>query len=181
MITNAKDDVFSSDLKRVDDFSFNRQVANVFDDMVSRSVPFYGEIQRMIVELAANFAQSDSAIYDLGCSTGTTLLNLANRISEPNVKIVGVDNAEHMLQKAQEKLEKHEVLNRCELVEADLNDEINLQRPSVVIMNWTLQFLRPLHRDALIKQIYNSLLDKGCFILMGEGSWQRHAPEQNVH
>src|SRR5262245_38240452 len=69
----AVDEVFARPLDRVDDFTFNEEVAGVFDDMVSRSVPQYGEIQRMLAELTAYFATPGSNIYDLGCSTGTTL------------------------------------------------------------------------------------------------------------
>ena len=67
------DQVFRNQLEKVSDFAFNEAVAGVFDDMVSRSVPFYGEMQRMIAELAAYFATEGSNVYDLGCSTGTTL------------------------------------------------------------------------------------------------------------
>ena len=56
------------------DFTFDARTAKVFDDMVDRSVPFYGEIQRMITELAADFAVPGTNLYDLGCSTGTTLV-----------------------------------------------------------------------------------------------------------
>ncbi|WP_223217185.1 hypothetical protein [Rhizobium cauense] len=67
--TNTRDEVFAVEHDVVADFSFNSTVANVFDDMVSRSVPFYGEMQRMVCELARDFAQPQSNLYDIGCST----------------------------------------------------------------------------------------------------------------
>ncbi len=73
--TPPKDEVFREP-QPVADFNFGEKVAAVFDDMLDRSVPFYQEIQRMIAEMAADFAVDGTNIYDLGCSTGTTLLNL---------------------------------------------------------------------------------------------------------
>ncbi|HQU32549.1 MAG TPA: hypothetical protein PLA96_13765, partial [Candidatus Brocadia sapporoensis] len=72
----SKDEIFRENLTTIADFSFGKKVATVFDDMLDRSVPSYREIQRMIVEMAADFAVEGTNIYDLGCSTGTTLLNL---------------------------------------------------------------------------------------------------------
>ena len=71
-------------------------VVNVFDDMVVRSVPFYLEFQRMITEIARDYAKPDTALYDLGCSTGTTMLSL-NTVLDDSVKFVGVDNSPQML------------------------------------------------------------------------------------
>ena len=66
--SGAQDKVFAAPRERVGDFTFNEEVAAVFDDMVDRSVPFYQEIQRMVAELAVDFAQPGSNVYDLGCS-----------------------------------------------------------------------------------------------------------------
>ena len=49
-----KDKVFNEEIQKAEDFKFDTTVANVFDDMVSRSVPFYGEMQRMMSEQAAD-------------------------------------------------------------------------------------------------------------------------------
>lgn len=151
----------------IEDFQFDEQVASVFDDMLQRSIPFYEELQRMTVELACRFVQSDSTIVDLGCSTGTTLAELAHAIDDPTVTFVGVDNSPAMLAKAREKLRKEGVDGRCRLVTADLNDEqLDLGSASVVVMNWTLQFVRPLHRDAVIRRVHDALVDRGCLIVL---------------
>ena len=93
-----KDEVFKEPLKSVADFAFGEKVASVFDDMLLRSVPFYEEMQRMIAELSADFAVDGTNIYDLGCSTGTTLLHLASQLPQ-RVKFIGVDNSEEMLKR----------------------------------------------------------------------------------
>jgi tRNA (cmo5U34)-methyltransferase len=85
----AKDEIFKEESGAIADFKFEGKVVSVFDDMLDRSVPFYQEIQRMICEMAGDFAVSGTQIYDLGCSTGTTLLNL-NRWIGSRVKYVGL-------------------------------------------------------------------------------------------
>ncbi len=150
----------------IHDFKFDQGVADVFDDMLERSIPFYAELQRMTVELARRFAQPGTAVVDLGCSTGNTLLLLAREIPDTSVRLVGVDSSRPMLDKARAKLEAAGVLGRCDLREADLDGEFKLDAASVVIMNWTLQFVRPLHRDAVIRKIYDNLVDRGCLIVL---------------
>ena len=55
-ITTTQDKVFAEPREAIADFRFGAEVAQVFDDMLSRSVPFYGEIQRMVAELAQDIA-----------------------------------------------------------------------------------------------------------------------------
>src|SRR5512142_76300 len=90
------------------DFDFGERVATVFDDMLDRSVPFYQEIQRMIAEMAGDFAVAGSHIYDLGCSTGNTLVNLDAAVP-PSVKFIGVDYSKEMLARCRAKLLQHGV------------------------------------------------------------------------
>jgi tRNA (cmo5U34)-methyltransferase len=133
--------------------------------MLERSVPLYRELQRMIGEIAAEFAQDNTSVYDLGCSTGITLLTLENCINK-NVRFVGIDYSQDMLDKCREKFKTNNILKEYEFICADLNQPININNASVVVMNLTLQFVRPLYRDNLLKSIYNGLVDKGCLILV---------------
>lgn len=149
-----------------DDFRFDESTARVFDDMLERSVPFYAEMQRMTVELAQRFAQPGTSVVDLGCSTGTTLAQLAAAIDDPSVRLVGLDASQPMLTRARARLQKAGALDRCDLLAADLNDDFPLGEPSVVILNWTLQFVRPLNRDAVVRRIYEALRDRGCLIVL---------------
>jgi tRNA (cmo5U34)-methyltransferase len=146
-------------------FEFNEPVARVFDDMLERSVPFYKECQQMVIDLALHFAQKNSTVYDLGCSTGTLLRSLTRAIPENrNIRFVGLDNSEAMLKKAHGKLKCY--LKRCELVTANLESDFELSDASVVIMNYTLQFIPPKRRAAMLKRIYKGLLPGGGFILI---------------
>ena len=101
-----KDKLFRSRQRLVTDFNFGKKTASVFDDMLSRSVPFYDEMQRMIGEIAADFAVEGTNLYDLGCSTGNTLLML-DRLLPKNVRFVGVDSSKEMLDQARQKLKHH--------------------------------------------------------------------------
>lgn len=159
------DKVFDEPTDRIGDFTFGTQVATVFDDMVSRSVPFYDEIQRMIAELAADFAAEDTSVYDLGCSTGTTLINL-DRVLPRSVRMVGVDESEEMLAKCRSKLVQAGVSREYELVCRDLNEGPGLENASLAVMCLVLQFIRPIYREAILNQIYRGLGHNGCFILV---------------
>jgi tRNA (cmo5U34)-methyltransferase len=160
-----RDEVYRENHELIADFTFGEKVASVFDDMLGRSVPFYAEMQRMIAEFATDFATPNSNIYDLGCSTGTTILNLAPHVG-PTVKFVGVDNSEEMLKKCSKKLEEHKFQGKHELVCVDLNEGIQIENASMVLMVLTLQFVRPLYRDRLIRQIYEGMNENGCLILV---------------
>ncbi len=162
--TESKDQIFAES-RPATDFHFGNETANVFDDMVVRSVPFYHEIQRMSSEIASDFAVEGTNLYDLGCSTGTTLLVLDPVIS-PGVRFVGIDSSQEMLEKARQKMAKFNLAHPCELIHADLHHGLILENASVVIMNLALQFVRPLYRSRVITEIFRGLNSQGCFILV---------------
>jgi tRNA (cmo5U34)-methyltransferase len=160
-----KDEVFKEEMEVIPDFTFGNGVAAVFDDMLDRSVPFYQEIQRMIMEMAADFAVEGTNVYDLGCSTGTTLLNLHQSIPA-GAKLIGVDNSEPMLEKCRQKLQAVGQGRDFELICADLNNGIDIENASVVCFVLTLQFIRPLYRNKLIDSIFRGMNENGCLFLV---------------
>ncbi|MGB5378533.1 carboxy-S-adenosyl-L-methionine synthase CmoA, partial [Muriicola sp.] len=137
----------------------------VFDDMVVRSVPFYCEMHRMIGELTKDFAVKGTNVYDLGCSTGTTMLNL-DKVLPDDIHFVGIDNSDEMLIKCQNNLKNAGVKRKVRYENQDLNHDIELENPSVVIFCLTLQFLRPLKRESILKKICESLPENGAVILI---------------
>ena len=131
--SSRKDEVFARDDQQVGDFAFNATVADVFDDMVGRSVPYYEEMQRMVCELARDFAQPDTNLYDIGCSTATTLLSL-DGVIEPSVRFVGIDNAPDMLDKARQKIDASAPRRQIDLKVADLHQGVDMEidaRPGI--------------------------------------------------
>ncbi|MBI4313786.1 MAG: carboxy-S-adenosyl-L-methionine synthase CmoA [Candidatus Omnitrophica bacterium] len=161
----VKDKIFSAKQRRVEDFNFGKRTAAVFDDMLDRSVPFYAEIQRMIGEIACDFAAEGTNVYDLGCSTCATFLAI-DRVVPKNVRFIGVDSSAEMLRKGREKLKKYRVKRPCELIRADLNKPVRIENASLVIMNLTLQFVRPLYRHRLIENVARGMNRDGCLILI---------------
>ncbi len=162
---NRRDEVFAAADTAVGDFAFNAKVAAVFDDMVSRSVPYYGEIQRMVCELAGDFAEADTNLYDIGCSTATTLLGL-DALVDPAVRFVGIDNAPDMIEKAREKIVQANTSRAIDLRVSDLHYGADIHNASVVMMLLTLQFVRPLYRERVMHTIYNGLNERGALILV---------------
>jgi len=161
----SNDHIFSKKRDIVDDFDFGAQTAEVFDDMLDRSVPFYDEMQRMICELAADFAVEGANVYDLGCSTGTTLQRL-DRILPDGVSLYGIDSSPEMLDIAQKKLVQDKMSHHCELICQDIDHGVAISNASAVIMNLTLQFVRPLNRDRIISSIAQGVNEGGCLILV---------------
>jgi len=165
MSKNTEYDNIFSRPQKASDFKFGQTVVSVFDDMVVRSVPFYLEIQRMMTEMAADFAVAGSNVYDLGCSTGTTLINL-DKVLDPEVSFVGIDESEEMLKKCKTNFDSENVTRKFELQRVDLNQGVRIENASVVVMCLTLQFIRPLYREKLLKEIYDQMNDNSCFILI---------------
>jgi tRNA (cmo5U34)-methyltransferase len=162
-----KDEIFLSSEKRASDFEFNADVAEAFDDMLERSVPFYLEQQGMIARLCRNLWRPGTTLYDLGCSTATTLTGLSRELPA-SARFVGYDNSLPMLARARRTVEKNHIQDRVELRHGDLNgqlSDLSLANAGVVTMCWTLQFIRPLRRDNLIRWIYDSLADEGALIV----------------
>jgi tRNA (cmo5U34)-methyltransferase len=160
-------DVLFQENSATRDFTFDQKVAAVFDDMVSRSVPFYGELQTMLADLSLQFVpEQDGAVCDLGCSTGTTLdLILSNPLCPPTTHGYGIDNAQAMLDQAYEKLGDHVRAKRITLTRADLDSDLQLPPVNVVLMNWTLQFVRPIHREGLLRRIHASIRPGGALLM----------------
>lgn len=164
-MSKPKDEVFKETIKKPSDFRFSSQVAGVFDDMVNRSVPFYEEIQRMIGELAGNYAQQQTNVYDLGCSTGATLIQMNDTIPA-DIRFVGVDDSKDMLDKCREKLTTAGFTRPFDLEVANLNDNLHISKASVAVLCLTLQFIRPINRQKLIKQIFDGLVSGGAAIVV---------------
>ena len=160
-----KDKIYSKKKKGVSDFNFGKGTAAVFDDMLDRSVPLYRELQRMIGEIAGEFAHDNTNVYDLGCSTGITMLTLDKSIKK-KVKLVGLDYSSAMLDKCRENFKKYGIKKQYSLESHDLNNSYTIKKASVVVLNLTLQFIRPVQRDALVQDIYQGMTKKGCLILV---------------
>ena len=161
---SLKDDLFRKQ-KPQDSFVFDEQVADVFDDMAVRSIPGYETIVSTIGGFAKEYYRSDSNIYDLGCSLGGVTFEICKQLRESEFNLIAIDNSEAMIERIVERKERIGGLeNRVEIVCEDINDTA-IENASVVILNFTLQFLPPERRNRLIKRIYNGLIPGGILVL----------------
>jgi tRNA (cmo5U34)-methyltransferase len=162
-----KDEFFRGERKRARDFEFNAEVAEVFDDMLERSVPFYLEQLNMVADIGKHFWIPGTNVYDLGCSTATMLIGLCQKLPV-SAHLVGYDNSMPMLERARQKIAENHLQKSIEVRPGELNgplSDLDLENTSVVTMCWTLQFIRPLGRDSLIRRIYDSLVNEGALIV----------------
>lgn len=162
--TPPKDQLYATPLEQIADFRFDEQVASIFPDMINRSVPGYATIISMIGVIAAQFARPDSRIYDLGCSLGAATLSMRRQVSAEGVEFVAVDNSEAMIRRCREYLQAEPDQADVDLVCAGLED-IEIRNASVVVLNFTLQFIPPERRLAILEKIYAGLNPGGVLIL----------------
>ena len=165
MIGNGpKDEVFNHKIQDFKKFAFNQEVAAVFDDMVARSIPYYGEIQRMILDLLKYQLGQKSRIVDVGCSTGTTLSMISKQaeLLGREVELIGIDPSAPMLFQARQKLAQNEV--KAELIEADALD-YEFENVDMVILNYTLQFIPEGQRLKLLQKIEKAMKPGGIIFL----------------
>ncbi|WP_185266588.1 carboxy-S-adenosyl-L-methionine synthase CmoA [Halopseudomonas xiamenensis] len=162
------DKLFAAPLPQVSDFVFDHNVARVFPDMIKRSIPGYPTIVENIGVIAAQYAQPNTLIYDLGCSLGAATQSMRRHLRSEGCRIIAVDNAEAMTQRCQEYLSAQdsmiEELVPASVVHGDIL-ELELQPCSVVVMNFTLQFIAPERRLKLLSSIRQALLPGGVLIL----------------
>ncbi len=158
------DSLYSQPRKQVVDFVFDDAVVDVFPDMIRRSVPGYENIIALLGILGNQYAQANSTVYDLGCSLGASTLSLYQQIQVPNIQFVGVDNAPAMVEQCRTNLQKHMPNSQHQVIHQDIQD-IEITNASVVVVNFTLQFLPIETRQNLLTKIYRGLLPGGCLIL----------------
>lgn len=148
------------------EFSFDENVARVFDDMISRSIPLYADVQRSVPVLAELLDHRPIKVIDLGCSTGTSLIHLARTLADRKLELVGVDNSQAMLSKCDEKLKSLDLHDQITTHHADIS-EYEFSEASIVLMNYTLQFVDVESRPQILRRIRESI-QSGGFLLVSE-------------
>jgi len=156
-MTNSIDKLYDSLEAKPGSFVFDKRVADVFTDMISRSVPGYQQILEMLPTLARQFYFPQHNYYDLGCSLGAGLLAMSEGLKNANANLVGVDNSEAMIEKAKTNLSGF----NATIIEDDLRS-IPIKKAGMVLMNFTLQFIPIEYRNSLVQEIYNGLVQGGA-------------------
>lgn len=163
-MTTNRDTIYAQTLGDPGLFTFNKDVVGVFPDMINRSVPGYATVISMTGLLAARYARTGTRIYDLGCSLGASLLSAARQPNCQTNTFIGIDNSEAMLTAARDVLDKEVPGLAIELIESDILDA-PIDNASVVIMNYTLQFVPIASRLPLLKKIRSALAPGDALIL----------------
>ncbi|MEJ6079553.1 carboxy-S-adenosyl-L-methionine synthase CmoA [Vibrio sp. 1-Bac 57] len=159
------DNIFSKPLDKVESFSFDQQVVQVFPDMIKRSVPGYENIINSIAMITQRCAIDNSNLYDLGCSLGAATLSMRRGLTDKNgCRIISVDNSLAMVESCQQHIHAYKSDIPVTVLQDDICN-IKIENASVVVLNFTLQFLTPEKRLSLLTSIYEGLLLGGVLIL----------------
>ena len=161
---NKKDQLFSKPASSRKRFAFNQAVAEVFDDMIKRSVPGYEGIIEQIAALAHRVAKPSSRIYDLGSSLGAATMAIRRVLTDESIEIVAVDKSPAMIERSKLLLDAYQSPIKVHLIEDDIMN-IDISNASLVIMNFTLQFIPLEQRDALIKKIYDGMSEASALVI----------------
>ncbi|PID42808.1 MAG: carboxy-S-adenosyl-L-methionine synthase CmoA [Gammaproteobacteria bacterium] len=175
-----RDDLYAAPVDRVPDFSFDEAVARVFPDMIRRSVPGYTTIIPMIELITGQYARPGSNTYDLGCSLGASTLAMRHGLkSVYNTRVIAVDNSAAMIERCGHYIELDNCPVPVELIEQDIR-HTRIINASVITLNFTLQFVPPEDRVALLETIYRGMNPGGCLII-SEKIHSENRMEQEVN
>ncbi len=161
---NEKDKLYENSLLTVADFVFDERVVRVFPDMIKRSVPGYSLVLQMIGLIARRYVQQDSRVYDLGCSLGAATLAMRQAVKAPGVRFVAVDNSPDMIEQCRQHVSADDGLSAVEFVLADICQS-GIENASMTVLNFTLQFIEPAQRLALLTRIATGTRDGGVLVL----------------
>lgn len=158
------DIIFSNKQNKIKDFAFDAQVVEVFPDMISRSVPGYNTIIDTIGRLSQRFVTDNSHVYDLGCSLGAATLAMRQAITAQNCTIIGVDSSAAMVERCKIHVNAFKGNTPVEIIEGNILD-IEIKNASMVVLNFTLQFIDPIMRQKLLDKIADGLQPGGLLLL----------------
>jgi len=160
----SKDKIFSDRIDKISDFAFDDSVASVFDDMIHRSVPGYELTLDIVGLFASDYVQPESYCYDLGSSLGAVSEAIQKNIRQEGCRVFAVDNSPAMIHRSKILVDTKNKRVPVHLICADIRD-IKIINASLVVLNFTLQFIRPENRLVLLQRIYDGLLPGGILLL----------------
>lgn len=158
------DNLFAARRATTTGFRFDEKVVRVFPDMISRSVPGYELVVPMIGMLARRYAQAGSNIYDLGCSLGAASLAMAMATKEKDIKIIALDNSEAMVERCKQVVAESNLAIPVDVRLEDLQEAV-IENASVVVLNFTLQFVDRGFRQDLINRIATGMRPGAALII----------------
>ena len=168
MQSDPKDLIYAQPHATVADFQFDDAVTEVFPDMIQRSIPGYNTIIDGIGQLGRSFVQPGSNLYDLGCSLGAASLAIKRYLEQgdaiADVHVYAIDNSATMVERCQRHLAGFKAQTAITVLQQNIL-EADIAKASVVVMNFTLQFIDPAQRASLLTKIFNGMRPGGLLIL----------------
>ncbi|PIQ10921.1 MAG: carboxy-S-adenosyl-L-methionine synthase CmoA [Ignavibacteriales bacterium CG18_big_fil_WC_8_21_14_2_50_31_20] len=160
----TKDKIFKDPLYNIVDFEFDNKVANVFEDMLKRSIPGYSSIIATVGMLTKLYSQPNSNYYDLGSSLGASALAMRRNVVHPNCRVIAIDNSEAMVNRSKDIIGMDNSETPIDIFCDDIRN-FKIENAAVVVLNYTLQFISPKNRDKIIQNIYDGMKSGGILIL----------------
>lgn len=162
--TKQADTLFSESRPDLHPFKFNQAVVDVFPDMINRSVPGYQTIIDGIGKIANKLLPNEARVYDLGCSTGSVSLSIAKQCKEHNLHIHAVDNSQAMVERCRQHIKMFKYPAYINVSEGDITT-LSIESCNMVVINFTLQFIAPEQRQAIINKVFNALTPGGVLVI----------------
>lgn len=160
----TKDKIFKDPLYNIVDFEFDNKVANVFEDMLKRSIPGYSSIIATVGMLTKLYSQPNSNYYDLGSSLGASALAMRRNVVHPNCRVIAIDNSEAMVNRSKDIIGMDNSETPIDIFCDDIRN-FKIENAAVVVLNYTLQFISPKNRDKITQNIYDGMNNGGILIL----------------
>ncbi|MDP4911393.1 MAG: carboxy-S-adenosyl-L-methionine synthase CmoA [Pseudomonadales bacterium] len=158
-----KDTVYAQPLASIQAFAFDGQVADVFENMINRSVPGYALLLDLIGQLTEKYAQPDSNCYDLGCSLGASTLKIRQHLPA-SCHVIGVDTSPAMVERCRTNMARDHSQASVE-IRQEAMQHTSITNASVVVLNFTLQFIPDEQRADLLAKLARNMLPGGALIL----------------
>lgn len=158
-----KDKVYARPIKQIEDFRFDARVADVFENMINRSVPGYELVLDLIGVLTERYALENTNCYDLGCSLGASTLKIRQHLPQ-SCHLIGVDNSNAMVERCRANMTRDHSRATYEILEQKLQDT-PIKNASIVVINFTLQFIPNDERRQVIDAIAQGMVEGGALIL----------------
>jgi len=160
----SKDEIYRSADAGPGSFEFSESVAAVFPDMLRRSIPGYDATIGAIGSLAGRHVTAGTRCYDLGCSLGAATLAMRRHVRAPGCEILAFDLAPAMIRRCREIVAADHSPTPVRVEEADIRD-VPIGNASMIVLNYTLQFLPMADRAALVRRIFDGMVAGGVFVL----------------
>ena len=155
-------------IKNMKSNKFNFELVEDFDKHIKLSIPNFEGIDNIFGCINKEYAQPESIVLDLGCSTGR-YLNSLEKINE--VTYIGCDTINFKNRKA-----------NFDFVNLDIEEALNNykdQNVSVIICMFTLQFLGLTKRNRVLK-LLKDFIDNGTTLLISEKTYLSHIKIQTL-